>query len=172
MLRYKNRKTHNPEVENEEDDLTPMEWALYRYLEAKTLGNDEKVSQYEIYRHMRELGYDVTWNDSQNQHNDHCRWLYNLILDINFSLRVDHIIVHDRDYKYRLGSEDETLAYWHSFYEKYETNLGRHVLILEKIKRHGQGELISNAGEPITAESMAKRFHETFNKAKKEEVPA
>ncbi len=146
-----------------ESKLTPKHWALYRFIEKRTLDTEDKIPQREIYEYMLNEGYDVTWKDDQNQHNDHCRWLWSLVQEINFSSEVDHIIVHDRDYNYCLGSANETLKLWHHFYERSETAKKRHARLLAKIKRNGQGKLLSNQGQPIDEHSLAKAFHETFN---------
>ena len=157
--------------------LTPMHWALYRFIEKRTLGTSETVSQKEVYEHLKNEGYDVTWNESQNQHNDHCRWLWNLVNDIKFSLEVDHVIVHDKDYNYSLGDRYEVLREWWQFRERSRLAKEREVALLGKIKQDGQYKLLSNQGEPITEESLAKLYHETFNekgkrKHAKNEVPS
>ena len=143
--------------------LTPIHWELYRLIEDRTLGTTNTVSQREIYEHLKAKGYEVAWNESQNQHNDHCRWLYDLVYDIKFSLEVDHVIIHDRDYNYSLGDRYEVLREWYSFYEKMNTNKERHLALLDKIKQDGQFKLVTNQGEPITEDSLAKLYHETFN---------
>lgn len=145
------------------EPLTPIHWELYRLIEGRTLDTEEKVSQREIYEHLKAKGYDVSWKDSQNQHNDHCRWLWNLIHEINVSMEVDHIIVHDQDYNYCLGSESETLALWWHYYQRSETAKERHVAILAKISQNGQYKLFSNQGKPIDEKSLVKLYHETFN---------
>ncbi len=142
--------------------LTPIHWDLYRYVEFKTLGVKETVSKREIYEHLLANGHDVYWHDSPKAH-DHFPRLWNLVNEINESTEVDKIIVFDHDGNYRLGNEKETLAHWHSYYVKMEKARERHLAILQKIKRNGQGKLLSNQGVEITEQSLAKLYHETFN---------
>lgn len=155
----------------EDSKLTPIHWELYRLIEARTKGNELSVPQREIYDLLKSKGYEVSWNESQNQHNDHCRWLWDLIWGedgINFSPEVDHIIVHDSEYNYRFGSANEVLARWAYYYDKTEKSKKRHYSLLHKIKQDGQGKLLSNQGNPIDDDSLAKLFHETFNRIKQE----
>lgn len=154
------------------EKLTPMHWELYRLIEARTLGTENKVSQAEIYAHMKAKGYDVTWNESQNQHDDHCRWLWNLVEEIKYSLEVDHIITHDQDYNYCLGDRDEVLREFGRLKKRKDIADERMSAMLTKIEQDGQFKLTSNKDEPITEESLAKLYHETFNDKGKKRASA
>lgn len=151
------------ETESNDKKLTPIHWALYNLIEDRTLGNDTKVSQREIYENLKAQGYEVSWNESQNQHNDHCRWLYDLTMDILKSPEVDHIIIHDGCYNYSLGSKDELLRKWWFYYQKGKMAFEIMDALKYKFQQDGQGKLLTNQGNELTDETLAKLYHETFN---------
>lgn len=143
-------------------NLTPLDWFVYRLLEERTLGTKNSVSQREIYEACKEAGYGVSWNESQNQHNDHCRWLHDVVEHINFTDEVDHMVGH-HCWRYRLLSMEEAANLVIVFNDKEKKARERKVALLEKMKRHGQGKLLSNQGNPIDDDSSAKEFYEAFN---------
>ena len=142
--------------------MKPIDWFVYRLLEERTLGNKESVTQREIYEACKEAGYDVAWNESQNFHNDHCRWLHDVVDRINYSTEVDKMVGH-HCWKYRLLDEKESAALVLVFNSRERKARERKIAILEKMRRNGQGKLLSNQGNPIDEESKAKEFHEAFN---------
>lgn len=154
------------------EKLTPMHWELYRLIEARTLGTENKVSQAEIYAHMKAKGYDVSWNESQNQHNDHCRWLWDLVDEIKYSLEVDHYITHDDDYNYCLADKDEAMREFGRLYRRHMIAKERMLAMMDKMEQDGQFKLLSNQDNPIDEESLAKLYHETFNDKGKKRASA
>jgi len=146
--------------------LTPLEWHIYRFIEARTYGTGERLTQREIYESCKEAGYDVSWNETQNQHHDHCRWLSTAIERINQSMEVDKLISH-RAYRYRLCNESEAEALL-SFYEKkIVASKVRYKRLLKKMKRNNQGKTTTNAG--TTLKKDTKPFHEVYNPVEDDE---
>ena len=142
--------------------MKPIDWFVYRLLEERTLHTKQSVPQREIYEACKNAGYDVTWNETQNQHNDHCRWLHSVCDRINFSDEVDLMVGH-RCWRYRLLDASEAACLVMVFNAKEKAAKDRKVALLGKMRRNGQGKLLSNQGVPITDDSTAKRFHEAFN---------
>jgi len=146
------------------ENMTPLDWHVYRLLEEKTLGTSNSVTQREIYESCLKAGYRVSWNERQNQHNDHCRWLADVCKRINGSLEVDKMVGHpDHKWRYRLLSMDEAVELAATFEARGKIALARKGAIMAKIKRDGQGKLFSNQGVPITSKRKAKEFYEAFN---------
>lgn len=142
--------------------MRPIDWFVYRLLEERTGGNGESVSQRDIYLAAKEAGYKVSWNERQNQHNDHCRWLHDVVERINWSAEVDKMVGH-RCWRYRLLDEKEAAMLVAVFNRRERKARERKVAILSKMRLNGQGKLLSNQGNPIDDESLAKEFHEAFN---------
>lgn len=142
--------------------MKPIDWFVYRLLEERTLHTKESVPQREIYEACKNAGYDVTWNETQNQHNDHCRWLHDVVDRINFSIEVDLMVGH-RCWRYRLLDANEAARLVMVFNAKEKAAKDRKVALLDKMRRNGQCKLLSNQGKPIDGNSKAKEFYEAFN---------
>lgn len=144
--------------------MLPIDWHIYRLLEEKTLGTKDSVSQREIYESCLAAGFKVKWDESQNHHNDHCRWLANSLMRINSSPEVDKTVGH-HCWRYRIYSEEEAAALVIAFNKREQKARARKVAILEKMRQNGQGKLLSNQLNEIGEDSKAKLFHESFNEA-------
>ena len=141
--------------------LTSLEWFIYNLLEERTYGNNKSLSQREIYDECRRANFDVKWSETQNQHNDHCRWLNKAIDHINKSLEVDKI-VHHHAYRYYVCTFEQAEMLIEFYEKKIVFAAARKKYIKRKLKRHNQGKLLSNQGNPIDEHSKAKPFHETY----------
>ena len=108
------------------------------------------LDQREIYQHCKDNGYDVKWHDSQNQHNDHCRWLTKLIDDINNDQSFDKILDH-HGYRYYVCEREDALMLIQRRKSRICLAQCRITMLEKKLRRDGQGTCVPE-GE----------FHETF----------
>ena len=138
-------------------ELTPRQWALYRLIYTNSLVLQKKTTQREIYESIR--GYE--WNDSETCH-DHCPAIWKDITDNNLSFSHDKIII-SRNFEYWIGNEQETKEFIDDLWQQLAPRLMRYWFYKTKIKRNGQGKLLSNDLEPITDTSKAREFIESFN---------
>ena len=145
---------------NSKKKLTPLEWHIYNLLYDTTYGKTVRLSQREIYESCKSKGFDVTWNESQNQHHDHCRWLSTAVERINQSMEVDKLISH-RAYRYHLCTEQEANDLLVFYEKKIIAAKTRYKRIEKKMKRHNQGKTTTNAGTTLTEKH--RQFHEVYN---------
>lgn len=138
-------------------NLTPRQWALYRLIYTNSLVLNKKTTQREIYESIR--GYE--WNDSETAH-DHCPAIWSDIAANNLSFSHDKIII-SRNFEYWIGNEEETKEFIDDLWGQLAPRLMRYWFYKEKIKRNGQGKLLSNDLQPITDISKAREFVESFN---------
>lgn len=148
-----------------EPKLSAQARALYNFLKGKTLGTDNAVEQYEVYSFLKGKGYEISWNENQNQHNDHCRKLKDLVDEINFNQTVDKFVNVTNGYKYRIANEEEARQIIAGYYSKALLALRRYNLMLAKARRNNQGKLVNNAGNQIKPQN--EQFHEAFNPPEK-----
>lgn len=93
--------------------------------------------------------------------NDKCPLIWEDVDFINKSLEVDKIIVVDK-FTYRFGSKSECEDYGNKLLIGALKKLKRAWAVIDKVKRDGQGKLLSNQNNPIDDKSRAKRYIETF----------
>lgn len=146
---------------NERTRLSSKAWAFHDYLMDKTLGNSQTVSQKDAYDYLKSKGFDLAWNESQNQHNDHCRGLKDLVDEINFSTEPDKL-VYQSDYRYCIANEEQADEIREYYHQKAMLALERESVIAKKCRRDGQGKLVNNAGRELRPEN--EEFHDTFNR--------
>lgn len=137
--------------------LTPRQWALYRLIYTNSLVLQKKTTQKEICDSIR--GYE--WNDSETAH-DHCPTIWNDITANNLSFSHDKIII-SKDFEYWIGNEEETQNFIDTLWKQLEPRLMRYWFYKEKVKRNGQGKLLSNELNPIDSNSKAREFIESYN---------
>lgn len=138
-------------------ELTPKQWALYRLIYTNSMVLHKKTSKREIYESIR--GYE--WNDDPNVH-DHCSAIWKDVVDNNLSFSHDKIIIAKND-EYWLGNEEETEEFLNDLWNQLFPRLQRYWFYKAKIKRNGQGKLLSNNLDPIDENSKARAFVESFN---------
>lgn len=140
--------------------LTPLHWLVYRYLLNNTQDEYTTLSQREIYEYCKEQGQSVTWNENQNQHNDHCRWLTKIVDDINFSLETDKLI-YQHGYRYRIANEEEAEFMVMKYEQRIVLASERKWVLKKKMRRDGQGKTVTNRAETMEG-SRAEEFHSTY----------
>lgn len=140
-----------------ESDLSPRAWAVYRLIYTNSLVLHRKTTQREIYESIN--GYE--WNDDEKCH-DHCPAIWNDITANNLSFSHDKIII-SKNFEYWLGNEEETQEFLNDLWNQLAPRLMRYWFYKEKIKRNGQGKLLSNELNPIDSNSKAREFVESFN---------
>ncbi len=142
-------------------------FVFYEFVKERTLGNESYVTQKQAWEYMRTRGVAIAWNESQNQHNDHCRVMKSYVDQINTYVRLDKFIFQDvgedGSYRYRIATKEQAEEIARAYREKAMKALGRMSLVETKMGRDGQGKIVSNhdrAMKPGTQE-----FHQAFNKA-------
>ncbi len=141
--------------------LTPRQWATYNLIkDASSRG--VKVSIEEIVANYHESahkgGYSLSTGVGSH---DICCAVWQDVTALNASTEVEKIIIID-DFTYRLATEEEAEAYYAELRTKALRALQRAFAIKKKIRKDGQGKLISCQGEAITEDSKARPFVEAF----------
>ena len=137
--------------------LTPRQWALYRLIYNNSLVLKRKTTQKEICDSIR--GYE--WNDSETAH-DHCPAIWTDITANNLSFSHDKVII-SKNFEYWIGNEQETQDFIDNLWNQLAPRLMRYWFYKEKVKRNGQGKLLSNELNPIDNDSKAREFIESYN---------
>ena len=138
-------------------ELNPRQWALYRLIYTNSIVLGRKTTQKEICDSIR--GYE--WNDDPTTH-DHCSAIWTDITANNLSFSHDKIII-SKNFEYWIGNEEETKEFLNDLWNQLAPRLMRYWFYKAKIKRNGYGKLLSNDLEPITDNSKAREFIESFN---------
>lgn len=138
-------------------NLTPRQWALYRLIYNNSMVFHRKTTQREIYESIN--GYE--WNYDEKCH-DHCPAIWKDITDNNLSFSHDKVII-SKNFEYWIGSEQETQDFLNDLWQQLAPRLMRYWFYKAKVKRNGQGKLLSNDLEPITDNSKAREFIESYN---------
>ena len=138
-------------------ELTPRQWALYRLIYNNSLVLKRKTTQKEICDSIR--GYE--WNDSETAH-DHCPAIWTDITANNLSFSHDKVII-SKNFEYWIGNEQETQDFIDDLWNQLAPRLMRYWFYKEKVKRNGQGKLLSNELNPIDNDSKAREFIESYN---------
>lgn len=144
-------------VVERKSELTPRQWALYRLIYNNSIVFNRKTTQKEICDSIR--GYE--WNDDPTTH-DHCSAIWSDITANNLSFSHDKVII-SKNFEYWIGSEEETKEFLDDLWKQLAPRLMRYWFYKAKIKRNGQGKLLSNELNPITDDSKAREFVESFN---------
>ena len=135
--------------------LTPEEWECYRIIRENSELYNRRTSQKEI---AERLG--LKWNDDIKAH-DPCPKIWTMISHINLSFEVEKIII-THEFNYWLGGELETQVFMDKLWQDIMPRLTRYWTFLKKLKRNGQGKLLSAQLQPIDEESQARFFVESY----------
>lgn len=135
--------------------LTPEEWSLYRLIKYNSEVLKRKTTQKEI---ANALG--LKYNDNIKNH-DACPSIWTMITHLNLSGEIEKIII-THEFTYWLGGEKETQVFIDKLWSDLEPRLVRYWAYLRKIKKNGQGKLLSAQLEPIDEDSEARQFVESF----------
>lgn len=136
-------------------ELTPCEWALYRYLLRHSPATFKQVCD--------ALPDYFTYLTGENCQKNHCPQLYKAIENLNNSTRVDKWIVKNGEVL-SFATPEELVDGLKKLKKRALTYLTRYSRAKRKMRLNGQGKLLSNAGEIITPQSKAKAFVETYQK--------
>lgn len=140
-----------------EKKLTPKEWELYRLVYHNSMVEGRKTTQREICDTIP----DFKWNDDITAH-DHCTAIWTAIKNNNESGMHEKIII-SHNFEYWIGSHEEEKVFLDKLWSDLLPRLKRYWNYSQKIKQDGQGKLLSCQGNPITDESKAREFIESFN---------
>lgn len=132
--------------------LNPRQWKLHDFFETH-----EQANVQDVCNALPEF-YSVHITDGNYSN---CPKLYEDINTLNESSQTDKIIVIKNNCFFR-GTKDETEAYRNKLKIKALKAFKKYWNVDKKIKADGQGKLIGNNGDPITEDSSAREFIETF----------
>ena len=159
-----------------ERKLTPLEWAVYNTIKETTVNENRTISQKELVEKVNEqfgcaiLKYTQKCTNCKNDSKgDHCYALIDLVRAINESEEVEKIIVV-KAYSYKLGTIEECEEYYNIAMKRAYHFLKKASTISRKMKRDGQGKLISCQGKEITIDSKAREFVEAYIDGKEKNV--
>lgn len=138
-------------------ELTPRQWALYRLIYTNSLVLHRKTTQKEICDSIN--GYE--WNNDESCH-DHCPAIWKDITENNLSFSHDKVII-SKNFEYWIGNEEETQEFINDLWNQLAPRLMRYWFYKAKVKRNGLGKLLSNDLQPITDDSKAREFIESYN---------
>lgn len=153
-------------MDNQINNLSPMEWAIYRYIRKKSyLQTDNPDDKWTTQRELVDVvNSDLTINDKLEYNEgdyNHCRRLWTIINGINQSGKVQKIIV-TKNYKYKLGTKKECKEYFRKLRKDALLKLVRLSVLERRMEQNGQGQLLSQDLNPITDESSARGFLESL----------
>lgn len=135
--------------------LTPQEWECYRLIKYNSEVLNRRTSQKEI---AEKLG--LKWNSSETCH-DHCPKTWTIIEHLNLSGEIEKIII-SHEFNYWLGNQAETKVFIDKLWNDLSPRLSRYWKYLQKIKKDGQGKLLSAQLQPIDEDSQARSFVESY----------
>ena len=149
----------------ENKKLTPRQWATYNLIKnASSRGESATIEQ--IIANYPESAYKDGYRRSERASHDPCKSVWHDIVALNASSEIEKIIIID-NFTYRLATEEEAEAYYQTLKDKALRAFNRAYNIRRKIRKDGQGKLISCQGAIIVQDSTARRFVEAFKKADK-----
>lgn len=146
------QKKHDKKFQQKK--LTPEEWECYRIIRENSLLG-KKTTQKEL---CNRLG--LKYNDDIKAH-DPCPKIWTMISHINLSFEVEKIII-THEFEYWLGGELETQVFMDKLWQDIMPRLTRYWTFLKKLKRNGQGKLLSAQLQPIDEDSQARSFVESY----------
>jgi len=147
------QKKHNKKYKQR--ILTPEEWECYRLIRYNSEILNRRTSQREI---ADKLG--LKWNDDPKAH-DHCTKVWTIIEHLNMSDEIEKVII-SFNFEYWLGNKAETEVFLDKLWSDLMPRLKRYWTYLNKIKKNGQGKLLSAQLQPIDEDSQARQFVESF----------
>ena len=136
--------------------LKPSEWELYRLIKYNSEVLDRRTTQREICDKIPEY----KWNDDPLAH-DHCSSIWTAIKNLNESNEIEKVII-SFNFEYWLGGKEETQVFLDKLWGDIEPRLKRYWTYLRKVKKNGQGKLLSAQLEPIDENSNAREWVESY----------
>lgn len=138
--------------------MTDRQWKIYNAIKE---AGEEGIGQKALCQASGLTYAPSATNCKNDDRGDHCKQLAKEIDAINASPEVEKTIVTNH-YRYKLGSEEECLAYCSKLRERAIRILRREGQIMSKIRKNGQGKLVSCQGRQIDGKSKARGFVEAF----------
>ena len=140
-----------------EKSLTPRQWELYRLIYHNSMVEYRKTGQKEICDKISDYNYSESNNTS-----DHCTAIWTDVTANNLSVEHEKVII-TKNYEYWIGSKEEEQEFVNDLWSQLLPRVKRYWFYLNKTKLNGQGKIISDQNEPITEDSQAREFIESFN---------
>lgn len=143
-------------------NLNSRQWKTYELikknsLEGKITTQIDIINNYPI--SLYEDGYKL---NVSNNTSDLCPEIWRDIEEINFSPRIEKIVIVNK-FTYKITeSKEESEEYAKKFLINGLRKLKRHWNIINKIKLDGQVKLLSNEGNVIDDNSKARTYFETY----------
>lgn len=138
------------------DPLTPLHWSVYRAIRANTLAGLDPLTQRQLVdlvnADMESMGHKERLAYNEKDYN-HCRALHTICNDLNESPQVEKPI-SIRKYTYCLGTQEEDERYAAKLIRDGKRKLRRASIVINKIKKHGQGKLVDCHGKVLTSEDI------------------
>ena len=147
------QKIHDKKYEDKK--LSPKDWELYRLIYHNSLYEHRHTTQREICDKIE--GFN--WNDDITVH-DHCSAIWTSIKNNNESYEHEKIIISD-NFEYWIGNQEEERMFLDKLWNDLQPRLSRYWKYMSKIKRDGQGKLLSCQGNQIN-EGQAREFVESY----------
>ena len=139
-------------------DAKRLRFFVYDLLTKTPYTPENPIDQRQVYEKCVEAGFDVTWDETQNQHADHCRWLTKIVDELACDSDFDKVVWH-MGYRYFACDYEEAELLLRLREERICLASVRIRKLKKKIRRHRQGKILSNTGTPL---GKNKKSHTTF----------
>lgn len=138
--------------------LTPLEWKVYRAIEA----SEEPIAQKDLCEAVGLAYRPLESHEGGIKHRDGCRKLWNIVQHLNDTTEVEKMVVVTPDYRYSLATEEEARKKADRYHRQALTLMRREYALRRKMRLNGQGKLLSAQGNPIDSKSKANPFFEAY----------
>lgn len=138
-----------------------MHWAFYRIIETR---GQQGIGIKEL---AEMLEFDTKSIESSKYPSNTETYVsfHTMKEEINNSMEVDKIIIM-KNYRYRIGTEEEVREYHRKLYSRGLDYLERASIVASKIRQHGQGKTVNNQNNPMNESN--KQFHNAYLEEKDE----
>ena len=132
---------------------------IYDLLTKTPYTPENPIDQRDLYQACRDAGFDVKWTETQNQHNDHCRWLTKIVDQLACDATFDKVVSHHA-YRYYVCDREEAILLLEMRKQRICLAQVRITDLERKIHRNLQGKCTTNAGTEMKPRTP--QFHVTF----------
>ena len=136
-----------------------LKFFVYDLLTKTPYTPENPIDQREMYERCRDEGFDVSWDESQNQHSDHCRWLTKIVDELACDSDFDKVVWHF-GYKYFACDYEEACLLLELREQRIALASVRIRKLKKKIRRHNQGKITTNTATDVA--NTRRKFHTTF----------
>ena len=137
--------------------LTTRQWDLYNLVKQRTL-DGLKTTCKDI---CQALPQHYQLNEKQSN-NSNCPAIYKDCETLLLSTEVEKVIIPDNNDFHIARNREEAVRYANTLAKRGAHRFKRYWAIMDKCDSDGQGKLISCQDRPITEQSDARRFVESF----------